>query len=485
MREAVSAPKPARAPAAAQLAPQRPAQLPGRGPPRGVPAPAARFEFGAVGVDSPEAETQAPRARSSAPAGKIGTKEPGQAAQPEVPAARHGVSAPPAAAPAAAAAALAPPPAAAHAAHPPAARGAHVPAAAWASIFSGLGDVAASLRAGADATRTAREPAEAGGRQKHADFGGKLEGLLVAAAELSAWSTEARLAAASAHGKPGALAALPLAAEAARIGGSARVAFAGLGAVRAAKAAWQQPHREAPEAFAQRMLLRSAALEQLLGRLRSGDHAAGNAVEATVLAAQQEAQSFHAPARLSAIGAAKVFTAAGEVGRALDEAGRKLPGKGEADGAAAAAPVIALLEAAAADAAAQGFESVKEPAPAEAKEPAPAEAKVKVAAAHRDEKKPAGRVHEEPWRDEPSPDGRKARPATWELHVARSSTEVGLEEVARALGAARLESVRDILAEGLTSRHQFVIWTLAGTKLTTALRALVDQGLIETRIQAP
>ncbi|HEY5675467.1 MAG TPA: hypothetical protein VIR81_01700, partial [Myxococcales bacterium] len=157
------------------------------------------------------------------------------------------------------------------------------------------------------------------------------------------------------------------------------------------------------------------------------------------------------------------FAAVQGIERALEEAAHGLAGAGPGKDDTAAIPVEAMLERAAAVAGTAGAEPPAGVLPHPAAEGRYAD----------EQRAPAPRV----------PPEKRARPERWELRIAATSTQVGVEDIARALGIARAADVRDVLAEGLSTRHQFVLWTRVGTTLTAALQRLVNDGLIETRIQ--
>jgi hypothetical protein len=331
---------------------------------------------------------------------------------------------------------------------------------------------ATPLAAAARPDRAAQHPQ---GEEKKAaaiDWSGRLDGLLVAAVELSRWSAEGRLAAERTRVLPEVAGALPIGPEAARVGQSARLVGATLATIRAARAASGMGPALRAQAFGERMSLRWAALDGLLGQVRAGDAGLGPAIDATIAAALTDAQTFfeasaRGPGGLERAGVKPLFGAADEVGRALDEAGRELlrPEAKESS----AAPIESLLRQAAAAAGASAEAAAEVPA-----------LPIQTTARALD---PEGKPPPDPDRDRSLTSAKKERPATWELRVEATTAEVGVQEIARALGVARLADVREVLLQGLSTRHQFVLWTRVGIRLSTALQALVNDGLVETRIQ--
>jgi hypothetical protein len=288
--------------------------------------------------------------------------------------------------------------------------------------------------------------------------------------------------------------ASPVLAEVARVGQSGRLAatLAVLRLVRAVGAS-SALRSERVRAFQERLGLRAAALDGLLAQAQAGgenralDASIRGAIEATYVEIQSlfAAVGGAAFATASAI-VAPAFVSVAQVGRVLDEVAERLgdrarkprggagAGSAAGDGAASALTTRSAELAVVARALEQAAVTVTPDVSRVRAEP-PARSPL-FDEGHKGEKE---REKEGAHRRTEMP---KERPANWELHVTASSTEVGLESIARALGVGRLEDVRDVLSEGLTRRHQFVIWTQVGTRLAEPVRALVDQGLIETRV---
>jgi hypothetical protein len=295
------------------------------------------------------------------------------------------------------------------------------------------------------------------------------------------------------------LLATPTVAEVARAGQTARVVAAALATQRVRHALKKIPIREraASERAAEaRMGRHWAVLDHLLSQLRDpgkNDLLAGP-VDTAVDAARNDVESSFASLRSAALVTARdavatLFVSAEELGRVLDQARqrftrsrreRQAPAPDRRTGDATAdAAVTATFGAAVtpvADALGEAARAAEKPA-----ETAPP-------AVERHALSDAGHDPEETRRGDerdPRSEARPERPATWELRVGAAPIEVGIEAIARTLGVERLAELRDVLAEGSTRRHQFVLWVRSETRLTEALRALVDQGLVETRTLAP
>ncbi|HVO10130.1 MAG TPA: hypothetical protein VMX54_05190 [Vicinamibacteria bacterium] len=359
-------------------------------------------------------------------------------------------------------------------------------------MFDGLGAVAEAILASLEASRArpgvprhqavADAAASAARERAEVEWGGRLERLRRVVAELSAWSGDARQAANGAERRPDAAAAAPFGAEAARLGEAAQVIAAALAAVRSVREALGGQPAVSAQAHAERMAPRWAELEALLAGLEAGSPVPASAVDAALAAVRAEggaAAAVHGGALLAA--AAEVRSALGDVSAAP---GAPAPGANARLERAASFAAGAGGEAAA-DEAGPAAPLAARPAPAPAARPATAVPKqpAGTARALRDEGHEPGPAEGRRGRAEGRP--RPERPATWELRVPRSSTEVRLLDVARVLGVARLVDVRDVLREGLAARHQFVLWTRVGTTLDDALRAAVNEGLVETRTQGP
>jgi hypothetical protein len=355
----------------------------------------------------------------------------------------------------------------------------------WAQVFEALGAVTQAVLARVDASRAVRaEPprhdpvadrAASDAREREdLEWSGRLDALRRAAVDLLGSSADARQAALGAERRPDAAAAAPFAAEAARLGEAAQAIAAALAAARSAREALRSPLHA--RAHAEALARGWAELEGLLARLQAGTPVPPSAAEAAAAGVRGE---------VAAAGEARggaLLGAAAEIRSAFREVGA----------AAGAAPpgTDARLDRAAALAA--GREEAAEVGPAApplpaspSAPPAPAPSAIQPAGPARALRDEGHETAPAEARREREGKPRRERPATWELRVARSSTEVRLADVARVLGVARLEDVRDVLREGLATRHQFVLWTRVGTTLDDALRAAVDAGLVETRTEAP
>jgi hypothetical protein len=343
-------------------------------------------------------------------------------------------------------------------------------------VFSGLRAIAQALTGRADASRALGEADHVPSRVPAAHWFARLESVASFAKSAERESAEAQAAAVSTPERPTAVARRVLATDELRLGTLARAAQAYLAMVVAGRAAekLEAPFTPAARRFGERLLARASGLDDVAALASQGLTPPQTVVDSAIAAASSEVTTFFhtlpgGASRLAKLGFSSLLESVSIVEQTLD--GRaQLPTQGahETD-----AESEGQLKRAAAQIEATASESADSApyAPSASVSPAAKDPSIDT-----DGTRPPAT----------SPRRNDARPrrehAAWEFVAPEAATFVELSDIVRTLRLERAERLRDVLAEGLRSKNQFVIWRRPSTRLSAEIEQLVSNGLIETRV---